>query len=268
MRDTARTLRDWVLRMVAPLIVGIVILTIWEICCRAWRIPPYLFPAPSAIATALVDNWAELLRGLWSTLQVTFKAFGIAVVVGTLVAFLFVQSRLIEISLFPYAVLLQVTPIVAIAPLIIILVKDTQTALTICATIIALFPIISNTIIGLRSVDPDLLNFFRMNKASRLKTLVRLRIPSALPYFLAGLRISSGLALIGSVVAEFIAGTGGRSAGLAFQILEAGFQLNIPLMFAALLLIAVAGIVLFLLMVGLSKLLLGHWHESAVRREL
>ncbi len=268
MRDTAaRTLRDWIVRMVAPLIVGIVILAIWEICCRLWRIPPYLFPAPSAIGTALVDNWAELLRGLWSTLQVTFKAFGIAVLVGTLVAFLFVQSRLIEISLFPYAVLLQVTPIVAIAPLIIILVKDTQTALVICATIIALFPIISNTITGLRSVDPDLLDFFRMNKASRFKTLVRLRIPSALPFFLAGLRISSGLALIGSVVAEFIAGTGGRSAGLAFQILEAGFQLNIPLMFAALLLIAVAGIALFLLMVGLSKLLLGHWHESAVRRE-
>ena len=151
--------------------------------------------------------------------------------------------------------------------LIIILVKDTQTALVICATIIALFPIISNTITGLRSVDPDLLDFFRMNKASRFKTLVRLRIPSALPFFLAGLRISSGLALIGSVVAEFIAGTGGRSAGLAYQILEADTQLNIPLMFAALLLIAVAGIALFLLMVGLSKVLLGHWHESAVRRE-
>ena len=268
MRDTAaRTLRDWTVRMLAPLVVGILILAIWEICCRLWRIPPYLFPAPSAIGTALVDNWAELLRGLWSTLQVTFKAFGIAVLAGTLVAFLFVQSRLIEISLFPYAVLLQVTPIVAIAPLIIILVKDTQTALVICATIIALFPIISNTITGLRSVDPDLLDFFRMNKASRFKTLVRLRIPSALPFFLAGLRISSGLALIGSVVAEFIAGTGGRSAGLAYQILEAGFQLNIPLMFAALLLIAVAGIALFLLMVGLSRLLLGHWHESAVRRE-
>jgi NitT/TauT family transport system permease protein len=268
MRDTGQTVREWIMRTIAPLVVGILILIIWEMCCRLWRIPPYLFPSPSAIGAALTAHWEDLLRGLWSTLQVTFKAFGIAVLVGTLIAFLFVQSRLIEISLFPYAVLLQVTPIVAVAPLIIILVKNTQTALTICATIIALFPVISNTTIGLHSVDADLLNFFRMNKASRFDTLVRLRIPSALPYFLAGLRISSGLALIGSVVAEFIAGTGGRSAGLAYQILDAGFQLNIPLMFAALLLIAVTGIVLFLLMVGLTKLLLGHWHESAVRREL
>jgi NitT/TauT family transport system permease protein len=268
MRDTGETLQEWSMRVIAPLVVGVLILIVWEMSCRLWRIPPYLFPSPSAIGASLVEHWWELMRGLWSTLQVTFKAFGIAVLVGTLVAFLFVQSRLIENSLFPYAVLLQVTPIVAIAPLIIILVKNTQTALTICATIIALFPIISNTTIGLHSVDPDLLNFFRMNKASRFKVLVRLRIPSALPYFLAGLRISSGLALIGSVVAEFIAGTGGQRAGLAYQILDAGFQLNIPLMFAALLLIAVTGIVLFLLMVGLTKLLLGQWHESAVRREL
>ena len=153
------------------------------------------------------------------------------------------------------------------APLIIILVKNTNLALTICATVIAIFPVISNTTIGLRSVDPGLLSYFRMNKASRWKTLLRLRIPSALPYFLAGLRISSGLALIGAVVAEFVAGTGGRSAGLAYQILQAGFQLDIPLMFAALLLIAVTGVLLYVLMVSLSKLLLGHWHESALAEE-
>ena len=153
------------------------------------------------------------------------------------------------------------------APLIIILVKNTDLALTICATVIALFPVIANTTTGLRSVDPGLLSFFRMNKASRLDTLVRLRIPSALPFFLAGLRISSGLALIGAVVAEFVAGTGGRSAGLAYEILQSSFQLDIPRMFAALLLIAVAGIVLFLAMVGLTRLLLGDWHESALAEE-
>jgi NitT/TauT family transport system permease protein len=266
MRDGVAT--DRIMHAVAPALVGILILAVWEAGCRLWQIPPYLFPSPSAIGASLIDHWRELILGLWSTLRVTFMAFGIAVLIGTTLAFLFVQSKAIEISLFPYAVLLQVTPIVAIAPLIIILVKNTQTALVICATIIALFPIISNTTAGLHSVDPGLLDFFRMNKASRLKTLVRLRIPSALPFFLAGLRISSGLALIGSVVAEFIAGTGGRSAGLAYEILNAGFQLNIPLMFAALLLIAITGIVLFLLMAGLTKLLLGHWHESAVRREL
>jgi NitT/TauT family transport system permease protein len=180
---------------------------------------------------------------------------------------MFVQSRAIEVSLFPYAVLLQVTPIVAIAPLIIILVKNTQLSLTVCATLVALFPIISNTTLGLRSVDPGLASYFRMNRASRLKTLVRLRIPGALPYFFGGLRISSGLALIGAVVAEFVAGTGGRSSGLAYEILDAGFQLDIPRMFAALFLITVTGVVLFGAMVGLSKLALSNWHESEIGAE-
>ena len=184
-----------------------------------------------------------------------------------MVAFLFVQSRWIEVSFFPYAVLLQVTPIVAIAPLIIIWVKDPTAALLVCATIVALFPIISNTTLGLRSVNPGLVNLFRMNKASRWQTLIRLRIPSAPPYYFGGLRISSGLALIGAVVAEFVAGTGGTSAGLAYQILQAGFQLNIPRLFAALGLITVTGVLLFLLMVWLSKLALGGWHESEVAQE-
>ena len=152
-------------------------------------------------------------------------------------ALLFVRSRWIEMSLFPYAVLLQVTPIVAIAPLIIIWVKDTRTALVLCAVVVAIFPIISNTTLGLRSVDPGLLNMFRMYRATRWQILMRLRVPSALPYFFGGLRIASGLSLIGAVVAEFVAGTGGQGAGLAYQILLAGIQLNIPRLFAALLLI-------------------------------
>jgi NitT/TauT family transport system permease protein len=160
-----------------------------------------------------------------------------------------------------------VTPIVAIAPLVIILVKNTQAALTLCATLVALFPIISNTTLGLRSIDPGLENLFRMNKAGRLQTLLRLRIPSALPYFFGGLRISSGLALIGAVVAEFVAGTGGRNSGLAYEILQSGFQLDIPRMFAALFLITVAGVGLFTSMIGLSKLALGGWHESEIVRE-
>jgi NitT/TauT family transport system permease protein len=201
------------------------------------------------------------------TMRVALIAFFIAVVLGTLIAFLFVQSKAIERAFLPYAVVLQVTPIVAIAPLIIILVKDTQVALILCATIIAIFPIIANTILGLRSVDHGLANLFTLNKASRLQTLARLRIPSALPYFFGGLRISSGLALIGAVVAEFVAGTGGRSAGLAYEIMQSGFALAIPRMFAALLLITVAGIVLFVAMAGLSRLVLGEWHESEVAPE-
>jgi NitT/TauT family transport system permease protein len=175
---------------------------------------------------------------------------------------------MIERSFFPYAVILQVTPIVAIAPLIIILVKNTQIALVICATIIAVFPIISNTTIGLRSIDPGHQNLFAINHATRLQSLVYLRIPSALPFFFAGLRIASGLALIGAVVAEFVAGTGGRNAGLAYEILQAGFQLDIPRMFAALFLITVTGILLFLIMVGLSKLALGRWHDSEATHDV
>jgi len=254
-------------RVVAPVLVGIVLLCAWEAVCRSFKIPPYLFPAPSAIAASFEEHWKYLFASLWTTVRITLQAFALAVLIGTLGAFLFVQNRFAEIGLFPYVVLLQVTPIVAIAPLIIILVKSTAVSLVICATIIGLFPVISNTITGLRSVDPGLLSYFRMKRAGRLQTLVRLRIPSALPFFLAGLRISSGLSLIGAVVAEFVAGTGGRNSGLAYLILQAGFQLDIPLMFAALALIAVLGITMFLVMTGLTQLLLGHWHESALKEQ-
>jgi NitT/TauT family transport system permease protein len=254
-------------RIAAPIAVGIVLFCVWEVGCRLASVPVYLFPKPSDILASLIKNGPSLLRALTVTLRVTLQAFAAAVVLGTLVAFMFVQSRAVEVSLFPYAVLLQVTPVVAIAPLIIILVKNTQASLTICATLVALFPIISNTTLGLRSVDPGLANYFRMNRASRLKTLIKLRIPGALPYFFGGLRISSGLALIGAVVAEFVAGTGGRSSGLAYEILDAGFTLDIPRMFAALFLITLTGVALFAAMAFLSKLALSNWHESEMKAE-
>jgi NitT/TauT family transport system permease protein len=253
--------------IVAPLMVGVVMVAVWEIACRTFHVPVFLLPKPSDVASKLINEWPSLLAALGMTLRVALQAFIASIIIGTLIAFVFVQSRAVERCLFPYAVLLQVTPIVAIAPLIIILVKNTQVALTVCATVVALFPIISNTTLGLRSVDPGLVNLFRMNRAGRLQTLWRLRIPSALPYFFGGLRISSGLALIGAVVAEFVAGTGGRSAGLAYEILQSGFQLDIPRMFAALFLITLAGVGLFSIMVGLSKLALGEWHESEVAAE-
>ena len=258
---------DAVMKWVAPLLVGVVVLVVWHALVKAFDIPKYLVPSPALVVDTLISDWGLLYTSLMITLKITFGAFFLAVVLGTVVAFLFVQSRWIEVSFFPYAVLLQVTPIVAIAPLIIIWVKEPTAALLVCATIVALFPIISNTTLGLRSVNPGLINLFRMNKASRWQTLIRLRIPSAAPYFFGGLRISSGLALIGAVVAEFVAGTGGTSAGLAYQILQAGFQLNIPRLFAALGLITVTGVLLFLLMVWLSKLALGGWHESEVVQE-
>jgi NitT/TauT family transport system permease protein len=254
-------------RWAAPLAVGVVVLVLWHVLVKAFDVPKFLVPGPLVVLDTLIADWGLLFNSLLVTLKITFGAFFLAVVIGTTVAFLFVQSRWVEMSLFPYAVLLQVTPIVAIAPLIIIWVKQPTLALIVCATIVALFPIISNTILGLRSVNPGLINLFRMNKATRWQTLTQLRIPSAAPYFFGGLRISSGLALIGAVVAEFVAGTGGTGAGLAYQILQAGYQINIPRLFAALLMITVTGVLLFLLMVFLSKLALASWHESEVVHE-
>jgi len=251
-----------------PLVVGLLLLAGWETCCWAFQIPSYLVPAPTLIAKTFVINAPALLHSLWVTLRVTLIALSLSIIIGTAIAFLFVQSPIIERSFFPYAVILQVTPIVAIAPLIIILVKNTQGALIICATIIAIFPVISNTTVGLRSIDAGHQDLFAINRATRLQNLVYLRIPSALPYFFAGLRISSGLALIGAVVAEFVAGTGGRNTGLAYQILQSGFQLDIPRMFAALFLITLAGIALFLVVVGISRMVLGSWHDSVIEREV
>jgi NitT/TauT family transport system permease protein len=254
--------RDGAIRIAAPAAVGAAMLLLWQLLVTVFEVPVYFVPSPLQVAQTLVADRELLLGSLWVTLKITFAAFALAVAFGTFLAFLFVQSRWIERSFFPYAVLLQVTPIVAIAPLVIIWVNDTQIALTLCAAIVAIFPVISNTTLGLRSVNPGLADLFRMNKASRWQTLVRLRVPSALPYFFGGLRIASGLALIGAVVAEFVAGTGGAAAGLAYQILVAGFQLNVPRLFAALVLITVTGVLLFAAMVWLSRLALGHWHES------
>ena len=250
-----------------PLVVGILFLVGWEACCWFFRVPSYLVPSPSLIAKTFVADAPSLLHALWVTLRVTLIALALSVGIGTAIAFLFVQSPIIERSFFPYAIILQVTPIVAIAPLIIILVKNTQGALIICATIIAIFPIISNTTVGLRSVDAGHQDLFAINRATRLQNLVYLRIPSALPYFFAGLRISTGLALIGAVVAEFVAGSG-TATGLAWRIIEAGNRLEIAKMFAALGLLAALGIAIFSAMSALEWLLLHRWHESALKKQI
>jgi NitT/TauT family transport system permease protein len=201
------------------------------------------------------------------TLAITGEALFVATAAGVLIAILFAQSRWVEMSFFPYAVVLQVTPVVAIAPLIIIWVKNIPLALLICAWIVAFFPIVSNTTLGLNSTDHNLLNLFQLYGATRRQTLWYLRLPSAMPYFLGGLRISGGLALIGAVVAEFVAGTGGAQSGLAYRILESGYTLQIPRMFAALFMITATGILIFLALTGLAHVILRKWHESAVGRE-
>ncbi len=260
--------------VLAPIIVGILMLALWEIGVRLTNTPPYILPGPILVLQTLVQEWGTLFPSLLITMKITLFAFIAAVVSGLLISVLFTQSKWIERSFFPYAVILQTTPIVAIAPLIILWVRQlvpgpasTFVSLVICAWLVAFFPILSNTTLGLNSADHNLINLFQLYRASRWQTLRYLRLPSALPYFLGGLRISGGLALIGAVVAEFVAGTGGTSSGLAYQILISSFNLQIPRMFAALLLTTVLGILIFVMLTLLSDRLLRHWHESAVRRE-
>ena len=260
-------MNEQVAKIVAPLTVGLVILAAWEFLVRAAEIPPYILPGPVIIAQTLWTDGPSLMGSLWVTLRITLVALAAAVVLGGLIAVLFAQSRLLELSFFPYAVILQVTPIVSIAPLIIIWVNDTFLSLLICAWIVAFFPVVANTTLGLNSADRNLVALFKLYGASRWQILRFLRMPSALPYFLAGVRISGGLALIGAVVAEFVAGTGGSATGLASRILESGYRLEIPRLFAALLLLSLTGILIFAALSWLSHALLAHWHESALPEE-
>jgi NitT/TauT family transport system permease protein len=260
--------------ILAPLLVGGLVLILWEVGVRLTHTPAYLLPGPLLVFQTLIRDWNVLFPSLLITFKITIVAFIAAIVSGLLVAILFTQSKWIERSFFPYAVILQTTPIVAIAPLIILWVRQvvpgsnsTFVSLVICAWIVAFFPILSNTTLGLNSADHNLMNLFQLYKASRWQTLLYLRLPSALPYFLGGLRISGGLALIGAVVAEFVAGTGGTQSGIAYQILMSSFNLQIPRMFAALFMTTVLGVLIFIVLTITSDLFLRNWHESAMKRE-
>jgi len=255
------------LRLAAPALFGLVALALWEAAVRGYAIPEYILPGPIRIAETLWTDGPGLMGSLWFTLKIAFAALGAAVVLGLALAVVMSQSRWVEASLLPYAIVLQVTPIVSIAPLIIIWVDNVFASLLVCAWIVAFFPIVSNTTVGLNSADRGLTDLFRLYGASRFQTLRFLRLPTSLPYFLAGLRISGGLALIGAVVAEFVAGTGGVETGLAFRILEAGYRLRIPRLFAALVLLALAGIAIYFVLDRLAYLLLRRWHESALPKE-
>jgi len=257
----------------APLATGVLFLLAWQGAVVLFQWPPYLLPGPLLVFQTLIQDWGLLWPALVTTLQITLLAFGLAALSGLALAMVFSQSVWLERSLFPYAIILQTTPIVAIAPLIIIWVRKlvpgesaTFVSLVICAWIVALFPILSNTVLGLKSVDRVLLNLFQLYNASRWQTLIHLQLPYALPYFLGGLRISGGLALIGAVVAEFVAGTGGTRSGLAYEILMASYNLQIPRMFAALFLVSALGILLFTALTALSYVLLHRWHDSALSR--
>lgn len=263
----ARQRRERVLSWLLPVATMIAAVALWEWWVRANDIPHYLIPAPSRIAQTLVEDGPSLMVSAWFTIKLTLFSLLLAIVGGIGLGSLFALSRPVEMSLFPFAVILQVTPIVAIAPLILIYVESTFAALLICAWIVAFFPILSGTVIGLRSADHNLRDLFTLYRAGPWQRLRFLLAPSALPYFMASLKVAGGLALIGAVVAEFVAGTTGTNTGLASRIIESSFRNEIPRMFAALVLVSLLGVAIFLLTTWLSRRVLGHWHESEIRRE-
>ncbi len=257
---------DRVLRIALPIVVLALFLVIWETVVRLGNIPPYVLPAPGLILQTLIADWSLLWQSLLVTLFTTLEGFLLAAAGGVGLAVLFNQFRLLEYSLYPYAVILQVTPIVAVAPLLLIYLPQ-PLAVLVCAWIVAFFPVLANTTLGLNSIDRNLTDLFSLYGASRGQVLWNLKLPSALPYILGGLRIAGGLSLIGAVVAEIAAGSAGAGSGLAYRIAESGYRLNIPRMFAALLLLSVAGIVIFYLLSLINYLALRRWHESALEQE-
>ena len=255
-----------VLRIALPIAVLALVLLVWEAIVRIGNIPPYVLPAPGLILQTLVADWSLLWQSLLVTLLTTLEGFLLAAIGGVGLAVMFNQFRLLEYSLYPYAVILQVTPIVAIAPLLLIYLPQ-PLAVLFCAWIVAFFPVLANATLGLNSVDHNLADLYRLYGASPGQILFRLKLPSALPNMLTGIRIAGGLSLVGAVVAELAAGSGGAGSGLAYRIAESQYRLNIPRMFAALILLSVAGVVIFFALSGLSYLLLRRWHESAITRE-
>ncbi|MFN3846328.1 MAG: ABC transporter permease [Paracoccaceae bacterium] len=263
----ARERRIRVLTWVLPVVTLLAAIGGWEWAVRAYEIPHYLIPAPSRIAQTLWTDGPSLMGSAWFTVKLTFFSLSLAIIGGVLLGALFALSRAVEMSLFPFAVILQVTPVVAIAPLILIYVDSTFAALLICAWIVAFFPILSGTVIGLRSADHNLRDLFSLYRATPWQRLRYLLAPSALPSFMAALKVAGGLSLIGAVVAEFVAGAAGKNTGLASRIIESSFRNEIPRMFAALVLVSLLGVVIFLLTTWASRRVLGHWHESEIRRE-
>lgn len=254
------------LRIALPVVMLALVVLAWDLAVRAFNVPPYVLPSPGLVFATLNADGTLLWQSLLVTLTITFEGFVLAALGGIALAIAFNQWRLVEYSFYPYAVILQVTPVVAIAPLLLIYLPQ-HLAVLACAWIVAFFPVLANTTLGLNSVDHNLLALFDLYKASRWQVLVNLKLPAALPQMLAGLRIAGGLSLIGAVVAEIAAGSAGAGSGLAYRIAESGYRLNIPRMFAALLLLSVAGVAIYFALSALSYLALRHWHESAVKRE-
>jgi NitT/TauT family transport system permease protein len=245
-----------------PILSLLLALSAWEALCRALAIPAYLLPPPSDIARASLDQAGMLARATWATARSALVGFFLSGVLGVSFAVLLSASRSLERAAYPYIVFLQTVPIVAIAPLLVLWFGPGERAVSVSAFIVSVFPVVANTLSGLRSVEPALRDLFRLYGAGKLRTLMLLSLPSSLPSIVTGLRVAGGLAVIGAIVGEFVAGFSEGSAGLGIRILEASRQLRTDLLFAAVLCASMLGLALFFATNLAGSFLLRRWHPS------
>lgn len=220
--STVRSVRDWLM----PLLVFCLFVAIWQMIVTFGRIHPVLLPGPLAVAQSAWKMRSELLSATWRTALAAAAGLAMSTVLGTLLAFVFAQSTVIRRALYPYAVLLQTIPIIAIAPILIVSLGRGFLSVTLVSCVISLFPIVTNTTTGLLQIDPNLQDLFRLNGATRVQTLIKLRVPSSLPYLLSGIRIACGSAIIGAIVGEFFVGPGQPGLGAMIQGKSAAFDLS------------------------------------------
>jgi len=248
--------------MFPPLVLFALVVAAWEAIVWYWELKPFLVPRPGAVWQEAVEQRAALLQGALLTGKAALAGFGASLVTGILVAFIFSQSRLIQRAAYPYAIFLQTVPIVAIAPLIILWFGHGFTSIVIVSFIVGLFPIITNTTTGLTTLNPTMVELFDVNNASRLQKLFKLQLPGAVPYIVAGARISSGLSVIGVIVGEFFAGFGPGKFGLGYQIYAANANLNTKLLFAGVISSTLLGLLMFATISGVGALLTRRWRGA------
>lgn len=249
-------------RFYPSIALGIIVIFIWQFGVQLLNIPKYLFPTPLDIAFALNLHGKGMLINLWVTIEIALCGFALSILLGLFISILMVMNKKIEHAVFPYVIIVQVTPIIALAPLIILLIKNTFWSLVFISLLISIFPIVSNTTLGLKSVPEGLLSVFGLYDASKTQIIVHLRFMSALPYFLGSLRISSGLSLVGAVVGGFVAGSTGANSGIAYDILQDGYNLEVSQLFASVFLLAVTGVALFSILSVINWQVLHRWHDS------
>lgn len=263
-----RSRRERLLEFWPPLLVLVIVISIWWlISVTVYGDKNYLLPRPMQVVHAALDNPGLLWQGFRITLVEATMGFGLAITVGLLSAIVMSLSKPLERSFYPYAVLLQTVPVIAIAPIIVLWFGYNQRAVIVIAFMIAVFPILNNSLLGLLSTDRNQVDLFRMHRASKMTEFVKLRLPGALPSIFAGLRISAGLSVVGAIVGEFIIGSGGADGGLGVKVLYAQARLDTGLLFAEVLVATLLGFAFFILVSVIGNRLIRNWHESALRKE-